>query len=210
MESRRKTEVFANTREMLAMAEAGMGDATSDDPTRRRPGLMNLFTHGRSVTMAIQTMGSVDPGFEDWWKPYQQKMAKDPLMRYFNSRRTDVIHKGALSTQTSTVIGEQGPVDMGALMRELSRFAPPNTISTFFGEGKTGGNGWVVQLPDGSEEKVYFSLPESVDITSTLHLSNPPREHDGHQITDTSIANLGSLYLTTLRWIVEEFETRFA
>jgi hypothetical protein len=68
----------------------------------------------------------------------------------------------------------------------------------------------VVQTPDGSEEKVHFSLPETVDITSTLHLSNPPTEHDGHQITDTSIASLGRLYLTTLRRIVEEFETRFA
>jgi hypothetical protein len=50
---------------MLAMAETSLADATSDDPIRRRPGLMNLFTYGRSVTMAIQTIGSADPGFED-------------------------------------------------------------------------------------------------------------------------------------------------
>jgi hypothetical protein len=62
MVSRSRAEVFANTREMLAMAETGLADATSDDPSRRRPGLMNLFTYGRSVTMAIQTMGSADPG----------------------------------------------------------------------------------------------------------------------------------------------------
>jgi hypothetical protein len=206
---RAKEKIFANTREMLAMAEAGLADATGKDPRRRRSGLMNLFTYGRSVTFAIQTMKHTDHDFEDWWKPYQGRMQSDPLMKYFNTARTDVLHEGQLSAHTSTVMGARGSVDLGSLMRELNRYAPPNTVATFFGEGSTGGNGWEVRMPDGSTQKVYFDLPATVDVKSELQLPNPPTEHDSQAITDTSIANLGALYLNTLKRIVSEFEARF-
>src|SRR5712691_11039910 len=117
---RTKEQIFTNTREMLAMAKAGLADATGMDPRRRRAGLMNLFTYGRSVTFVIQTMKNTDPGFEDWWKPYQATMQSDPLMKYFNTARTDVLHEGQLSAHTSTIIGAHGPVNMGSLIQELN------------------------------------------------------------------------------------------
>jgi hypothetical protein len=192
------------------MAEAGLADAVSRNPQRRRAGLMNLFTYGRSVTLAIQTMKHANPGFAEWWEPYQRAMKGDPLMAYFNEARTDVIHEGQLSVRTSTVIGASGPVDLAALVRPLNQHAPPNTVGTFFGDSGTGGDGWVVRMPDGSTEKIYFSLPDTVDIKSDLRLPDPPTEHNGQAITDTSIANLGTLYLDTLKRIVEDFEARFA
>lgn len=207
---RTKEQIFTNTREMLAMAEAGFADAVGRDPRRRRAGLMNLFTYGRSVTFAIQTMKHTDHEFEGWWKPYQVRMQSDPLMKYFNTARTDVLHEGQLPVSTSTVIGGGAPIDLGALVRELSRHAPPNTVGTFFGEGSTGGNGWEVRMPDGSTQKVYFDLPDTVDVKSQLKLPNPPTEHDSHPVTDTSVANLGGLYLNTLKRIVGEFEARFS
>jgi hypothetical protein len=207
---RQKQQIFANTREMLSMAEAGLAGAISRDPRRRRPGLMNLFTYGRSVTMAIQTMKHTDPAFTEWWAPYQANMSKDPLMKYFNTERTNVLHEGQLTATASTVIGGQGPMNIGALIRELSKHAPPNTVGTFFGEGRTGGNGWQVRMPDGSIENVYFDLPDSIDVKSELQLPNPPTEHNGQPITDTSIANLGTLYIQTLRQIVDDFEARFS
>jgi hypothetical protein len=207
--ARTKEGIFANTREMLAMAENGLAQTTSEDPKQRRAGLMNLFTYGRSVTAAIQTIKHIDLEFEDWWKSYQAWMQADPLMKYFNQARVEVIHEGRLSVHSSTVIGAKGPVNIGALMRELNKYAPPNTVGTFFGEGGTGGNGWELKMPDGSTQKVYFSLPETFDIRSELHLSDPPTEHDGKPITDTSVANICTLYVNTLKRIVTEFETRF-
>lgn len=206
---RTKAQIFANTREMLAMAEAGLADAAGRDPRRRRAGLMNLFTYGRSVTFAIQTMKHTDPAFEDWWKLYQERMKSDPLMNYFNTARTDVLHEGQLSAHTSTVIGANGPVNIGALVREINKHAPPNTVGTFFGEGSTGGNGWNVRMPDGSIQKVYFDIPDNPHVKSELLLPNPPTEHEGQPITDTSIANLGQLYIATLKRIVNEFEVEF-
>jgi hypothetical protein len=170
---------------------------------------MNLFTYGRSVTMAIQTMKNADPAFEGWWQPYQDKMAADPLMKYFNSTRTDILHEGELATVNYTVIGSQGPVDVAALFRQLSVHAPPNTIGTFLGD-QLGGDGWEVQMPDGTVEKVYFSLPSNIDVKSGLSLENPPDQHDGEPIRDSSIANIGTLYVTTLGRIVDEFVARFS
>lgn len=206
--SRDKERIFSNTREMLEMARTGLADAISPDPRRRRPGLMNLFTYGRSTTLAIQTMKNTDPAFEAWWTPYQEWMKNDPLMTYFNKTRTDIIHEGELSTSNYTKIGFEGPVNVGTLMQELSKHAPPNTKGTFFGD-PLGGNGWEVLMPDGSMEKVYFDLPEGVDVESGLTLPDPPAQHDGQPITDTSIANLGRLYIAALTRIVEEFIARF-
>jgi hypothetical protein len=205
---RDRARVIANTQEILDMARSGLAAATGADPRQRRPGLMNLFTYGRSVTLTIQTMKHVDPSFEAWWKPYQDKMAADPLMKYFNTTRTDVLHEGELQTWNYTVMGQNGPIDLGQLLQELGQHAPPNTIGTFFGD-QHGGNGWEVLMPDGTRQTVYFQLPEGVGIESGLQLPNPPNQHDGQPIEDTSIANLGSLYLGTLTRIVDEFVTRF-
>src|SRR4051794_35221191 len=102
---REKERIFANTQEMLAMAQNGLADLSGSDPRRRRPGLMNLSTYGRSVTLTIQTMKHVDPGFSQWWKPYQDWMRSDPLMSYFNEIRTAIVHEGELATTQSTIIG---------------------------------------------------------------------------------------------------------
>jgi len=64
-------------------------------------------------------------------------------------------------------------------------------------------------MPDGSKSRIYFSLPDDVDIQTTLHLPNPPTVHFGIPIIDTSVANLGHLYLETLRDLVSQFEKKW-
>lgn len=202
---RQKWIVFRNVQEMLAMAESGYSDSISPDPTRRRPGLMNLFTYGRSVTMAIQTIKSLDAGFDEWWKPYQDEMAKDSLMKYFNTARTDILHEGALPVSV-TIQANLDP----SKMAQMKAHEPPGTVFTFYGEAGTGGSGWVVTLPDGSGAKVYSSLPEDLGaVRSLLHLPNPPTHHNGAPVYDDSVKHLGGLYIAALGRIVSEFEARF-
>jgi hypothetical protein len=158
------------------MARAGLTDATGADPRKRRPGLMNLFTYGRSVTLTMQTMKGVDPAFDAWWKPYQEQMAADPLMSYFNTTRTDIIHAGELRTSNYTRIGSEGapPVDIGKLMAEINAHAPPNAVRTFFGD-QLGGNGWLVQMPDGTQRRSTSTSPRArrtVGCTCPTHPSS--------------------------------------
>jgi len=72
---------------------------------------MNMLSWGRSVTLTVQTMKSFDrEEFPEWWKPYQDYMAANPLMKYCNGARVDVVHKGSLPSTNVTSIGEHGPV----------------------------------------------------------------------------------------------------
>jgi hypothetical protein len=171
---------------------------------------MNLFTYGRSVTLVMQTMKNTDPEFTAWYAPHKKWLANDPLMTYFNKTRTDILHGGELDTPNFTRFGGKTgqPVDMGRVKRYLDAHAPPNTIGTFLGD-TLGGDGWIVQQPDGSTARVYFQLPDDVDIRSGLMLKDPPSQHDGHTITDTSIANLGRIYIEALDRLVTEFADRF-
>jgi hypothetical protein len=161
------------------------------------------------VTNAIQTLRHLDPAFDDWWKPYQDKMASDPLMKCFNATRTNVILEGELHTTNYTVVGSEGPVDVAKLAHELGQHAPPGTVATFFGD-ELGGDGWDVLMPDGTTQAVYFQLSEGTDLKSGLRLANPPTEHYGQPITDTSTANLGNLYMATVSGIVDDFIARFS
>jgi hypothetical protein len=143
---------------MLQMTEAGYADAISPDPRRRRPGLMNLFTYGRSVTMAMLTMKRLDDRFAEWWAPFQAKMTNDPLMSYFNTKRTDVVHEEDLQVSTSTYISH---LDSG-MIEELNRHAPPGTIGTFFGEGTTGGMGGKSRCQTEAPRRCTFRSPTTL------------------------------------------------
>lgn len=187
------------------MARDGLAAATSPDPRQRRSGLMNLFTYGRSTTFAMKPMKSIDPKFNAWWKPYEDWLGSDPLMGYFNDRRVDVTHAGELQTSNYTRVGYLDD----AILRELNQHAPPNTVGTFFGD-QLGGNGWMVRLPDGTEEKVYFQIPDHIDVESGMTLHDPPTEHDGKPLTDRSIAGIGTVYISALTTLVDEFVVRFA
>jgi len=166
---------------------------------------MNLFTYGRATTATALTMRHADPAFEDWWQPYNEMMAKDPLMKYFNATRSQILKEGQLPVSNYTKMVNWD----SAMIQQINQYAPPNTVTTFFGD-QLGGNGWAVKMPDGSVERVYFDLPAGAGVESGLMFSDPPTQHDGVPIEDTSIANIGRLYIDTLNKIVTKFTERFS
>jgi hypothetical protein len=58
--------------------------------------------------------------------------------------------------------------------------------------------------------KVYFELPDDLDVRSGLEFKDPPAEHDGQPITDASVGTIGRLYIDTLTRIVGEFRQRYS
>ncbi|MEN3273836.1 MAG: hypothetical protein V7636_2597, partial [Actinomycetota bacterium] len=163
---RSRQKIVANTREMLAMAKVGYEDAIAHDPRRRRAGIMNMFTYGRSVTLVMQTMRNSHPDFDAWWQPYQEKFANDPLMRFANDARNAILKEGSLATSNSTYVEHLDGDKLADFSRQHS---PPGTVSTFIGD-QLGGNGWEVQMPDGSIQKVYFDLPDQPGLSVTSWL----------------------------------------
>jgi hypothetical protein len=205
MTKREATEVLDKTRQMLDMARRGLDDLLGSDPNRRMIGVHNLAVFGRSVTLVLQTMRSVDlNAFTQWYEPREEAMRQDPLLKYFVNLRNEILKEGSPKATSSIYIEHLNTADIAPLMAH-----PPPGAKDFFIGDTLGGSGWIVELPDGSQEKYYVQLPSAVKMESRLHFPDPPTEHLGGPITDTSLQNLGRLYIAYLSSLVDEAEAEF-
>lgn len=204
MPIRDTAEVLRRTRETLATCQQGLADLVGDDPARRMTGLRNVAVFGRSVTLVLQNLRHIEDGFEEWYAHPVEAMKKDPLMRYFVRVRNEVLKEGGPTTTSSIHIEHLNTADLAPLMQN-----PPPGAKAFFVGDTVGGSGWEIEFPDGSTEKYYVQLPESVRIESELYFPDPPTEHEGIPLDDTSVENLARLYVQVLTSLVEEAERAF-
>jgi hypothetical protein len=194
---------IGNAREHLAIARAGLDEIESGNPARRRPGMMNVAVFGRSATQALQHMRSDEPSFDDWWQPKIAKVGADPLFVFFNTLRNTILKEGELPSTNRSELHSMGPAEQAAIMAN-----PPPGAKGFVIGDSLGGNGWMVEMPDGSLQMFYVEVPEAI-ASSRLELVDAPTEHCGTPIPDASFATLGRLYIDALTRLVNEAEERF-
>jgi len=198
--------ILADTEEMICTAELGLADLLGDDPRRRMPGLRNVAVFGRAVTNVLQNLRSEEPTFDDWYGPQQERMRADPLLKYFYDLRSEILKEGTLGrVHTELHVERLDSRDLAPLMRN-----PPPGAQGFFVGDELGGSGWEVQLPDGSVTKYYVRLPDEVRIQTRFHFEEPPGQHEGRPIEDTSAQSLARHYVEHLRELVGEAKRRFA
>jgi hypothetical protein len=199
--------VLNDAAQTLATAEFGLADLTGADPRRRMPGLRNVVVFGRAVTNILQNLRSVvgRQDFDEWYVPWQQRMAADELLKYFYNLRTEILKKGNLQAVNSAEIKLTG-LDM----REMMRSPPPGAIRFFIGD-ELNGNGWMVTLPDGSVEKYYVALPPQIQsrVIQRFLFPDAPQSHAGQQVEDTSVENLAKLYVEYLQNLLAEARKQF-
>jgi hypothetical protein len=195
-----KTEIFCNVDFTLETAEMGFKDLISRDLSKKSYGLRNLVVFGRAVTNVLQKLRSVEPSFDNWYDNYQKEMRSDPLLKYFYELRSTILKEGLINAYPSLNIKHFTPGDLGK--------APPNAKG-FFIFDKYGGCGWNIELADGTIEKYYVELPLET-ATSALIVENPPRQHLGNEIQDTSVENLSKLYLVYLKELVKSAKMKFS
>jgi hypothetical protein len=176
--------VLLKTREILATARRGLDDLVGDDPSRRLVGIRNVAVFGRSVTFVLQNLRSTvpDDGFDRWYLPKEEAMRADPLLGYFVNLRNEILKRGGPTPRASHHIEYLNLDDLAPLMAN-----PPPGARRFFVGDTLGGSGWEVELPDGSLESYYVQLPDAVRMESWLHFTDPPNEHLGVPLTDTSV-----------------------
>jgi hypothetical protein len=202
---RQVADVLANARDMLATAEMGLKDLVGPDPKRRTPGIRNVAVFGRSVSFVLQNIRSIDPErFNPWYERQVDGMRDDPLLTYFRDLRNEILKEGGPALQSSLHIESL----TGAEMAALTTNPPPGARAFFIGDS-LGGSGWEIELPDGTTEKYYVALPEELQVEMKLHFPNPPTEHQGNVITDTSLENLARLYIAYLASLVADAEQHF-
>lgn len=193
-----------NAREMLEMARRGLANATSDDPTERRPGIMNLATFGRSVTFVLQRLRTTDPDFDEWYAPRIAVLGADPVFVYFNDLRNAILKEGELSVSASMHVENFHSGDIA----HITDNPPPGAKSFFMGD-PLGGHGWEVEMPDGTIERFYVTLPSEIAVRTWLTLPNAPTEHLGSPIRDSSVSTLGGLYVGALSQLLDDATERF-
>jgi hypothetical protein len=194
-------ELLEATRQMLGNAQLGLRDIQSSDPARRIPGLHNVAVYGRAVTIALQRLRSVVDGFDDWYKT--QIPDKDPLLIYFNNVRNEIL-KEAKSPRQATVMHVESfsgrPIEM------LHGPRPEGATGFFIGEGGTGGSGWHVTLPDGTQTKYYSALSSKFSGSVATHLPDAPSEFLGESFDDSTVISVAGRYVTWLEELIADAE----
>lgn len=202
-ERRTPEEVLRAARQMLDNARRGLDDINSQDPGKRIPGLHNVAVFGRAVTIALQRLRHIVDGFDDWYRA--QVPDEDPLLAYFNNVRNGLL-KEATSPQVTTITEL---TFNGNPMRLLHGPPPEGATQMFIGENSTGGSGWLVSLPDGTQAKYYAALSPAFKGSVTVHLPEAPREFLGETFDDTTVSGIAGRYVAWLSRLVAEAERCF-
>ncbi|EDM83550.1 hypothetical protein [Limnobacter sp. MED105] len=194
--------IIQKAEETLQTARFGYEDLTSGNRYRRYTGLRNLVVFGRSVTFVIQNLKTPvgSDRFDAWYQPIQEKMKSDVLMKYFVTLRNEILKQGKLPLSTSASVNFSSS-DMAKLG------TPPPGASGFFIGDQTGGSGWEIELQDGTKEKYYVELPESI-AKVRQHFSELPVPNDD-DLKKKSIEELCEYYLKELEGVVDEARKTF-
>jgi hypothetical protein len=195
-------DVFWKTDAVLATAKYGLSMATGPDATVRMIGVHNVAV-GRAVSNALQNLRTVcGTNFDAWYADIQAEMKASELCRYFIELRNEILKEGPPEpTGTSVYVAHFSSED-------VNRFPQPPGATNFILGDRIGGNGWLVQLPDGTTQMFYVAVPPDL-VTNYLHLPDPPKSHLNGTISDTSIGNLATIYLGYLESIVESTKAHF-
>ncbi len=194
--------IIVKAEEILQTARFGYDDLISGNRQRRFSAIRNLVVFGRSVTFVIQNLKTPvgEEKFNNWYSPLQEEMKSDVLMKYFVTLRNEILKQGKLPISTS--------VTANILTGDIAKFGtPPPGAKGFFIGDQTGGSGWEIELPDGTTEKYYVEIPQSIAKVQQ-HFSELPVPDDDH-LKMKSIEDLCEYYLIKLESILDDARKTF-
>ncbi|MFK4807832.1 hypothetical protein ACI3KX_18380 [Microbacterium sp. ZW CA_36] len=157
---------------------------------RNLAGPYNGVSNGRSLTFVLQNLRSRVADFNACYAPIQAGLRADPTARFCHDLRSKIEKQGHHG-------GAQNTLHAWELnTRDLLAAAPPGTTGMFIADHLSR-SGWNVEMPDGTERVVYFTIPAPVASTSPLLEGAPDplsierpvsasavgrvqRAHDGH------------------------------
>ncbi|ABG57337.1 hypothetical protein [Cytophaga hutchinsonii] len=204
---RSKSEILLAIKQQLEFVKDNLHDLKNNpnDAKIKRQSFANLITWGRTVTFVIQNLKSVvgEDKFNTWYQPFQDEMKNDQLLNMFKDARNNLEKQGKLHTSSIGLRNFSFDTSM------LNNFQPPPNNKGFFIGDQFGGSGWIIELPDGSTEKIYVDMADIQTWTIEISFSNHAVMHLGQTVTDTSIENCSSLYYDYLKGLVEKTTLEF-
>ena len=95
------TETEMKLRDAATQMKIVIGEGKDDDTIRS---CVNAYiSHARSVTFVMKKESAVHPDLEKWYGEKSEQLKKDPLMKFFNEKRTYTIHKGVITPKKTTL-----------------------------------------------------------------------------------------------------------
>lgn len=206
---RTPVQVVQDARDAYGLVQRALREYMETDGPDRLLGLRNLVIWGRVVTNTLQKLKSVMDrvAVKAWWQPYADEMERDPEFKYIYDYRNQIDHEGLVGPLTNaTYISSFSSTDM-----RFMRTPPPVPHASFFIGDQWGGNGWMVQQPDGTVEKYYVKMPPEWGdrVTNTLHFSAPTTSQ-GVAPPLRPLEAILPRYVAYLGEIVEDAAQRFA
>jgi len=192
--------ILHQAQDTLFTAKLGLDNINSDEPKVRIVGIWNLIVFGRAVTNVLQNLRGLTPEFEQWYKPYKEKMQADPLMKFFYKQRSEILKEGKLDVHSSVRLS-------GNPMLLLQKYPKPPHAKSFFIGDQIGGTGWEVEMSDGTIEKYYIELPNQIqglNIDVAIHFADLPEE-----LRDIPAPKLCKQYYDYLEQMVADANRKF-
>lgn len=198
--------ILQRCRQTLRLARMGAQAVESGSAEEVDAGLCNVMVWGRAVTNVLQNLRSTEQSYDEWYKPIVDEMRADPLLRFCYEWRTPILKEGR----------HPSVMNAGAHIRHLNsaeimrRFPPPAGVNVkgFFVGDPQGGSGWLIVLPNGTEEKYYVCLPADMGMVSVV-MSDAPMIHLGQPISDRSPTTYCRVYLDYFERLIDAAEKRF-
>jgi hypothetical protein len=195
-----KSIILRNVKETLSTANFGLLELDNTKPDRRIAGLRNFVSFSRSVTFVLQNLRSTENDFDEWYGPYVKEMSSNPLFKYFVELRNIILKTGDTKTHAPANVTHFDSSYYQSIPK------PPLPIKGFFMGDNIGGSGWIVSLPDGTEEPFYIDIPPDL-IQIDLKFKELP---DIEDLKDKSIQQLCTVYYDYLDSMVKDAFKRFS
>jgi hypothetical protein len=174
-------EVLARAAIALQDAKQALDDYTGTDLNRKATGFRNLTVWTRAIPHILEGLRKIDAGrFDAWFAPYKADWTNEPLIGYFRDLRNDLLKEGRPPIGSPVVIINHAST--GDMVRQLGS-RPDGATGVFVGD-ELGGIGWEIELPDGTIERLYVTVPEA-DIHARVGVIDyppPPNTFQGRDV----------------------------
>lgn len=150
--------------------------------------MYSAITSGEAAYAALKGLKRKVDGYDEWAAAAEQRLG--PVGSWFTDVRDAISHEGTVGDTR---------VRIGSFETDKVPLAPPGAKAFFMGD-RLGRSGWIVTLPDGSDQYVYCSLPSGMGPVD-LVLPDAP---DGRTLSD-----LLPEYLRLLADVIDDAEVRF-
>lgn len=121
----------SNTHKRLLEAHRLWHQCLNDyfDPEGFRVNLNATIQSLRNLTFALQAEKEKINGFDEWYKPWQDRMKIDPVMKWLNDARVRIVHQKDLETKSMAKVLIHGYYDLAEISLLVSPFLSSSVIA---------------------------------------------------------------------------------